>query len=181
MKLSNHFLISTPSLSDTIFKKSIILLCEHNKKGSMGIILNKPMLTKENKSLFLDALFDDNKIDSKIYFGGPVNLNTCFILHDSNYLTKETIQISDELSITSNHKIINDLKNGDGPNTYRLNIGYAGWNSGQLEEEIKNGDWLLTPAPSDFIFNVPDDKMWAQSTEKLGLNIQDICGPSGSA
>jgi len=179
--LCNHFLISTPSLNDTIFKKSIILLCEHNKTGSMGLILNKPMLTDQNKSLFLDKMFNNKKIVSKIYFGGPVNLNTCFILHDSNYLTRETIQISEELSITSSNKIINDLKKGQGPSTYRLNIGYAGWSSGQLEEEIQNGDWLLTPAPSDFIFKVPDEKMWAKSTENLGLNIQDICGQSGSA
>ena len=179
--LCNHFLISTQSLNDTIFKKSIILLCDHNKKGSMGLILNKPMLTEKNKSLFLDTIFDNSELDSKIYFGGPVDLNTCFILHDTSYLNKETIQISDELSITSNNTIINDLKNGEGPSTYRLNIGYAGWSSGQLEEEIKNGDWLLTPAPNNFIFNVPDDQMWLQSTEKLGLNIQDICGTSGTA
>tara|TARA_Y100000590_G_scaffold468395_1_gene651020 strand:- start:158 stop:712 length:555 start_codon:yes stop_codon:yes gene_type:complete len=179
--LCNHFLISTQSLNDTIFKKSIILLCDHSHKGSMGLILNKPMLTEKNKSLFLDSIFNQTEINSKIYFGGPVDLNTCFILHDSSYLNNETIQISDELSITSNNKIINDLKNGKGPNTYRLNIGYAGWSSGQLEEEIQNGDWLLTPAQNNFIFKVPDEQMWTQSTEKIGLNIQDICGPSGTA
>ena len=64
--LCNHFLISTPSLNDTIFKKSIILLCDHDKKGSMGLILNKPMLTEKNKSLFLDTIFDNSELDSKI-------------------------------------------------------------------------------------------------------------------
>jgi len=180
-KLKNFFLIATPSLHDTIFKKSIILICEHDKKGSMGLILNKPMINKKNKSLFIDNIFNDKKIDSKIYFGGPVNINTCFILHDSSYLTNETVQISKELSLTSNKKIISDLKKGHGPETYRLNIGYAGWDAGQLEEEIENGDWLLTPAQQNFVFKTPDEKMWVQSTEKFGLNIQDICGQSGTA
>ena len=52
-KINNHFLIATPSLNDSIFKKSIILLCDHNSKGSMGLILNKPMTEDKNKSLFI--------------------------------------------------------------------------------------------------------------------------------
>ena len=180
-KINNHFLIATPSLNDSIFKKSIILLCDHNKKGSMGLILNKPMTEDKNKSLFIDTIFDGSVENTKIYFGGPVDLNTCFILHDSSYLTKETLKISNDISLTSNNKIINDLKNGIGPNSYRLNIGYAGWSAGQLESELKNGDWLLAPADHNMIFNVPDNEMWTYSTKALGLNIQDICGAAGDA
>ena len=108
-KLNNQFLIAMPSLHNTLFEKSIILLCEHNDKGSMGLIINKPMIaSNEDKSLFIDTIFDNAKIDSKIYFGGPVDLNTFFVLHDANYLTKETLNISDTISLTSNKKIIND-------------------------------------------------------------------------
>ena len=180
-KLNNQFLIATPSLHDTIFKKSIILICDHSSKGSMGLILNKPMIEDKNQSLFIETIFDGSNLDSKIYFGGPVDLNTCFILHDSTYLTKETLQLSNEISLTSNNKIIEDLKHGIGPDTYRLNIGYAGWSSGQLEEEIKNGDWLFMPANSDMIFNVPDQEMWQYSNKCLGLNINEILGPAGKA
>ena len=179
--LQNYFLVAMPNLNDSIFKKSIILLCNHNKDGSMGLILNKPMKTNKNKTILLNTIFNDSKFESQLYFGGPVNLNTCFILHDSNYLNKETIKISDELSLTSSKKIISDLKKGQGPSSFRLNIGYAGWSSGQLEKEIKNGDWLLTPASSNFIFNVPYNEMWKNSTSNLGLDIKDICGPSGEA
>ena len=62
-----------------------------------------------------------------------------------------------------------------------FNIGYAGWSAGQLEQEIKNGDWLLTPASSQFIFNVPHNKMWEKSTHSLGLDINEIYGQSGEA
>ena len=180
-KINNHFLIATPSLNDSIFKKSIILLCDHSKEGSMGLIINKPMTEDKNKSLFVDTIFDGSIVDTKIYFGGPVDLNTCFILHDSNYLTKETLKISKDISLTSNNRIIDDLKNGTGPNSYKLNIGYAGWSAGQLEDEIKNGDWILAPADDNLIFNIPDNEMWSQSTKYLGLNIQDICGSPGDA
>ena len=181
-KLINNFLIATPSLHNTIFKKSIILLCDHSKKGSMGLILNKPMSEDKNQALFSNIIFDGSDLDTKIYFGGPVDLNTCFILHDSNYLNHETLKISKDVSLTSNNKIINDLKEGDGPNTYKLNIGYAGWSAGQLENEIKNGDWLFAPATSDIIFNVPDNEMWKYSMRSLGLDeTQDIFGQAGDA
>ena len=180
-KLKNYFLVAMPNLNDSIFKKSIVLLCEHNKEGSMGLIINKPMKAKEDQKTLINSFFNDSLLKTKLYFGGPVNLNTCFILHDSDYKTKETMKISKELSLTSNKKIVNDLKKGQGPNTFRLNIGYAGWSRGQLEEEIKNGDWLLTPASSKFIFNVPHQKMWESSTNNFGLNIKDICGQSGDA
>ena len=180
-ELTNHFLIATPSLHDTLFKESIILLCDHSKKGSMGLILNKPMIEDKNQTLFIDTIFDCADIDEKIYFGGPVDINTCFILHDSKYLTKETLKVSNDISLTSNEKIIDDLKNGAGPTSYRLNIGYAGWSSGQLEKEMKNGDWLFMPADADIIFNVPDKDMWQHSNRCLGLDINQIYGKAGKA
>tara|TARA_Y100000817_G_scaffold190037_1_gene148495 strand:- start:109 stop:663 length:555 start_codon:yes stop_codon:yes gene_type:complete len=180
-KLTNHFLIATQSLNDTIFKESIILLCDHSEKGSMGLILNKPMIEDQNQAILMNTIFDNQEFNDKIYFGGPVDLNTCFILHDSKYLTKETLKVSKEISLTSNEKIIDDLNQGIGPNSYRLNIGYAGWSSGQLEQEIKNGDWLFMPAQADIIFNVPDNEMWKHSNKCLGLDINQIYGTAGKA
>jgi len=180
-KLTNHFLIATPNLSDTIFKESIILICDHSKKGSMGLILNKPMIEDENQALLINTIFDSNNMNNKIYFGGPVDINTCFILHDSKYFTKDTLKVSNEISLTSNEKIIDDLKKEHGPSSYRLNIGYAGWSAGQLEKEIKNGDWLLMPADADIIFNVPDNEMWHHSNRCLGLDINQIYGTAGKA
>ena len=179
--LKNYLLISTPGLNDSIFRKSIILLCEHDKNGAMGIILNKPIISEKNKSSFLKVIFENIKINSKIYFGGPVNLQHCFVLHDESYLTNDTIKISDEVSLTSNNKIIEDIKNNIGPENYKINVGYAGWNCGQLENEIKNGDWLVKPFSQNFIFNINDKDMWEFSTIDLGLDPNDFMGKSGKA
>ncbi len=179
--LRNYLLISTPGLNDSIFRKSIILLCEHNADGAMGLILNKPIISKENKSSFLKELFNEMKINSKIYFGGPVNIQHCFVLHDENYLTNDTIKISNEVSLTSNNQILNDIKNNIGPDNYKINMGYAGWDKGQLEDEIKNGDWLLKPLTQNFIFDISDKEMWEFSTLDLGLNPDEFMGKSGKA
>ena len=179
--LRNYILISTPGLNDSIFRKSIILLCEHDENGAMGLILNKPILSDNNKSSFLKEIFENMKIDSKIYFGGPVNLQHCFVLHDESYLTTDTVKISNEVSLTSNNKIIDDIKNNIGPENYKINMGYAGWDKGQLEDEIKNGDWLIKPFSQNFIFNISDQDMWEFSTIDLGLDPNNFMGKSGRA
>tara|TARA_B100000959_G_C14758347_1_gene532214 strand:+ start:141 stop:695 length:555 start_codon:yes stop_codon:yes gene_type:complete len=179
--LSNYLLISTPGLNDSIFRKSIILICEHNENGAMGLILNKPILSGKNKSSFLKEIFEDMKINSKVYFGGPVNLQHCFVLHDESYLTNDTMKISEEVSLTSNTRIIEDIKNDIGPENYKISMGYAGWDKNQLEDEIKNGDWLIKPFSQNFIFNISDKDMWELSTIDLGLDPNDFMGKSGRA
>ena len=179
--LRNYLLISTSELNDSIFRKSIILLCEHDDNGAMGLILNKPIISDNNKSSFLKVVFENMKINSKIYFGGPVNLQHCFVLHDESYLTNDTIKISEEVSLTSNNKIIEDIKNNIGPENYKINMGYAGWDKGQLEDEIKNGDWLIKPFSQNFIFNISDQDMWEFSTIDLGLDPNDFMGKAGRA
>ena len=119
--------------------------------------------------------------DLFLYFGGPVNLQHCFVLHDESYLTNDTMKISEEVSLTSNTKIIEDIKNNLGPENYKINMGYAGWDKNQLEDEIKNGDWLIKPFSQNFIFNISDKDMWELSTIDLGLDPNDFMGKSGRA
>tara|TARA_Y100000590_G_scaffold463247_1_gene629554 strand:+ start:651 stop:1205 length:555 start_codon:yes stop_codon:yes gene_type:complete len=179
--LKNYLLISTPGLNDSIFRKSIILICEHDNNGAMGLILNKPLISGDDKSSFLKVIFENMKINSKIYFGGPVNLEHCFVLHDESYRTKDTIKISNEISLTSNNKIIEDIKNNIGPENFKINMGYSGWDKGQLEDEIKNGDWLLKPFSQNFIFDISDQDMWEFSTFDLGFDSNNYIGKSGQA
>jgi len=103
------------------------------------------------------------------------------VLHDNSYLCKDTIKISKSISLTSNNQIVDDIKNNIGPENYKINMGYAGWDKGQLESEIKNGDWLLKPLTDDFIFNISDQDMWEFSTLDLGFDSHDYMGKSGQA
>ena len=178
---SNKLLLTMPHIKDPIFSKSIIYLFNHNKNGSMGVIINKPIDQKNLDKLKLET--DLNKFDSKlrIYFGGPVSLDMGFILHDNEYTTKQTIKLSRSISLTSNSKIIKDLKDGNGPRKYRFSIGYSGWSEGQLEDEIQAGDWIVLPAKSNLIFNLSDSKQWENITKQYGFDFNDLSGLSGSA
>tara|TARA_B100001750_G_C15228264_1_gene456806 strand:+ start:22 stop:567 length:546 start_codon:yes stop_codon:yes gene_type:complete len=176
--LNNHLLIAMPQLNDTIFKQSVILICEDNTEGTMGLIVNKPIDSADDQSKFIINEYTNNKI----YFGGPVNLNVCFILHDNSYSLNKTLLVSNDILLTSSKQIIKDIKEGLGPENFKFNMGYAGWDKGQLEKEIKNGDWLLIPNPKNFIFDIPDHEKWDYTANKLGMNFNDAWGaPGGEA
>ena len=173
-KMKNQFLISMPNMSDSIFEKSIVYICEEQTDGYMGVIINKPIF---NKNDILDNLEMINmKKISDIYFGGPVKINHGLVLHSKNYKTEGTIRVSTNISLTSNDKIINDIGRGKGPEKYKFIVGYSGWSQGQLEKEIENGDWLLSSLNENYIFKNNDDKKWRNAFADLGLEIDFFTG-----
>ena len=181
MKLTNYFLISSPNLDDQLFEHSLIYICEHDNKGAMGLIINKPF-PKENLNLILEETGLINlKPLPNIYLGGPVGMNNGLFLHTSKYYTQGTQQISNELSITSNNIVINDLSKGIGPKNFRFSLGYTGWDKDQLDKEVENGDWLLMPSSSKLIFKIPDEKKWSKASSQFGVDLMNISGNTGFA
>ena len=87
--------------------------------------------------------------------------------------SNDTIELSSGISLTSSDSILNDIKNNIGPKNYKINMGYAGWDKGQLEDEIKNGDWLLKPVTKNFIFDIPDKNKLKASKKTLTTLFQD--------
>ena len=181
MNLTNYFLISSPNLNDQVFGQSLIYICEHDNNGAMGLIINKPF-PKNNLNIILKQTGLINlKPLPNVYLGGPVGITNGFFLHTSQYSSKGTQQISNDLSITSNNIIVNDLKNGIGPNYFRFSLGYTGWDKNQLNNEVENGDWLLMPASKKLIFNIPDEKKWDTASSQFGVDIMNISGNTGFA
>ena len=171
--LNNHLIIAMPHLNDTIFNKAVILINDHTSDGAMGLIINKPINSKDASKILLNGFNSiAEKIKNNIYFGGPVNLESCFILHDNSYLIDKSLSVSPNLSLTSDIKAIDDIAKGIGPKYFKFNMGYSGWSSGQLEKEIKNGDWLILKNPDNFIFDVPDEKKWVHIINKLGIDFR---------
>ena len=168
-------------MNDPIFTKSLIYVCENNSEGSLGIIINKPIVSKNAEDILQETGLEKIRPSFDLYFGGPVNMQMGMILHDTGYKVEGTLNVSTTIALTSNKKIVDDLKNGGGPDQFRFSMGYTGWSSKQLEQEIENGDWLLMPADTDFIFSIPDSEKWQNATNKMGINILDLGGSAGLA
>jgi len=166
-----------PHLSESVFDKGIIYICEHNNDGAMGIMINKPIpdIGRLLKKMDLKEI----NPSLSVYLGGPVDIGKGFIIHEKGYQTNGTLEISKNISLTSNSKVIGDILEGNGPNNYRFALGYSGWGPGQLEDELKQGDWLLLPADKNLIFNTPDNLMWEIACQKLGINLKNLGGTAG--
>ncbi len=172
--MKGHILISMPHLTDPYFGRSLVFICEHDENGAMGLIVNKPFDDESVKEIFPTLIINDdaiNDIISPMYFGGPVSLERGFILHTPDYLTDATLQVNQDFSLTSNSAIIEAIQLGDGPRSYKMMLGYAGWGEGQLEREIENGDWLFQEVSEDFIFSGNESEKWISATQSFGIEM----------
>ena len=176
---SNNFLISMPHLNDSIFGESLIYICDHNKSGAMGIIINKPIPSRKMTNILTQIGLEQLKPNLEVCFGGPVQIEMGMVLHDHKYQNDKTINITKSISLTSDMNIIHDIKNGSGPKNFKVALGYSGWDKGQLESEIENGDWLLVPANYDLIFNTPSKKMFQKLQSLINIDINNLSGTSG--
>ena len=158
-------LISEPFLNDPNFKRTIILLTEHNEEGSVGFIMNKP-----TELSFNDAIDDFPDFESPIYFGGPVQLNTLQFIHKAGNIIEGSIEIMPGLFWGGNFESLKEqmeigrLK----PEDFRFFIGYSGWDEGQLLEEMKINSWIVADAKIDDIFSDQPDSLWRDILKSMG-------------
>lgn len=149
----------------------------------MGVIINQPI------DMNLGEVFDYLKIKTEdeslqqqpIFFGGPVHEEQGFVLHNSKKTWQNSHTISDKISLTASGDILKDIAIGQGPEEKLIALGYAGWDAGQLEEEMGQNSWLSVPADPKIIFSTPIEKRWQHAADLLGINLLLLSDEIGHA
>ncbi len=158
-------LLGEPFIADDSFRKSVVLLTEHNEMGSIGFIVNKStdIFTQD----IVPELITGNY---PVYFGGPVEPNTLHFIHTLGELIPGSIQVTDDIYWGGDIQAINVLIEEDkiSDNNIRFFVGYSGWENEQLTEEIENKSWWLTTAKVKQIFYSDIENMWADLVKELG-------------
>ena len=171
--LVNKCLVAMPDMSDERFESAVIYICSHDeKKGTMGLVLNKPCLLSFSEvlsQLHIPSQLDKSKYP-KVLWGGPVEQIRGFILHSSDFVGFETEKITDDLSITASVDVLTEIAKENGPKKYLLALGYSHWDVGQLELEIAGNSWLVFDANEDFLFDCPINKKWEKALSVIGVN-----------
>ena len=163
-----------PHMNDPFFSKSVVLICDHNSHGSMGIILNKKLDQKKSNLEFGVETLSKERV---IFFGGPVMVNFILLLHNEKKLEDTSYKIAENLFLSNNGFTNNKIRISN----KKFISGYAGWSKGQLENEIKNGDWIVQKARDDLIFETDCEKIWNNAMKSLGFNYDDLSINGGSA
>ncbi len=160
-------LLSEPFMGDYYFGRSVVLLAEHNKEGSMGIILNKPISTQLN-----DVVQDFPEINLPLYLGGPVENNRLFYIHTISDKISDSIEVAKNLYWGGKLDDIIELANLGLLNNenIRFFLGYSGWSGQQLDSELKKNSWAITPITAYQIFHIKPDLLWKKLTRQLGAD-----------
>ncbi|QOI11177.1 YqgE/AlgH family protein [Blochmannia endosymbiont of Colobopsis nipponica] len=187
MNLQNHFLVAMPSLQDPLFKQSVVYICEHNKYGAMGIVINKPVekFTIENilNNLKITSTNRDPSItlDKPVFFGGPLADDRGFILHTPCKGFGSSVEISPQMMITTSKDVLETLGTTAQPKNILIALGYSGWIKGQLEQELIENTWLTVPATKEVLFNTPVAARWHEAAKILGIDMRNIINKAGHA
>lgn len=158
-------LIAEPFMLDPNFKRSVVLLCEHQKDGSLGFILNKSLDMKIN-----DLISDFPEFDSTVYYGGPVQTDTVHYIHNVGDMLQNSNMISDGIFWGGDFERLKLLIDAGEVTTdnIRFFVGYSGWSSGQLNEEMRYGSWVLGDLAAEFIFKNNGLSLWSNVLNKKG-------------
>ena len=180
INLTHHFLIAMPGLEDAAFARSVVYVCEHNERGALGLIINKP------SDINLKFLFDKVELPlgrsdlllSPVFQGGPVQVDRGFVLHEPTFAQSEkpaesvyasTMCIPGGLEITTSKDVLEALSTGYGPRKVFISLGYSSWGQGQLESEISDNSWLTVGADPAVIFDTPVEQRYDKALMLLGL------------
>lgn len=183
INLTNHFLIAMPAMTDPFFAKSLTYVCEHNAEGAMGIVVNRPI------SLTLSELFAQINMplkqaaleDMPVHFGGPVQTDRGFVLHNAGGKWQSTLQVNDKIELTTSKDILQAVGEGTGPEHLLVTLGYAGWSEGQLEQELAANAWLSVPASAHILFDIPAEERLPAAMALLGVDYASLSEEAGHA
>jgi len=181
--LTNQLLIAMPAMADPNFSTTVTLICEHNADGALGITINRP-LTLKLAGLFEQLSVDDpdpGVANHPVLSGGPVGTERGFVLHGPDSSYENTLAVSNDIRLTLSRDIIDDLASGDGPEKLLVALGYAGWEAGQLENEMLANSWLSVPATPELVFDTPFAERWDSAARTLGIDIARMSSDAGHA
>ena len=150
-------LITEPFADDDYFGRAVILLCEHNDEGSFGFVLNKYIEVEINEL----SDFDLNQI--RISTGGPVGNGHLYFLHTLGEQLNDSVHIVDNIYSGGSFKEIQNLAKMGliKEKTIRFFLGYSGWTTNQLENELKHNTWLVADVIStESIMNTENNTIW---------------------
>lgn len=181
--LAPGLLLASPSLGDPNFEKTVVLLGHHDDEGALGWIINGTTLMTVEELLRSSGMLspalrrrrDQGQLGPGLtrpaQLGGPVDPVTGWILfRHTEFAPDNVITLGSGLGVTGDAAALTAVINGEGPDDFRLLVGYSGWGPGQLEDELREGAWL--PAPADallpaLVFETPNERIWEEAYRRL--------------
>lgn len=157
-------LIAHPNIEQGLFAKSVILITENHRRGTVGFILNKPSELKLSQVLERHGI-DWTTVPNELFTGGPLNQSALIMIHTGEWYSQNTMSFTKNLSISSDNIMMEKVSMGNFPNKFRFVSGLSAWMPGQLDTEIKSQTWLTFEPNEDIIFNYTGSAQWRKAVD----------------
>lgn len=180
--LTGQFLLATPGMSDPRFAHAVIAICAHDAKGAVGVGIGGTVA-----GLGLHDVLEQFEIapgaapNAAIHFGGPVETRRGFVLHSTDWSGQDTVEVAGRWALTGTVDVLRAIAAGNGPTRWTVALGYAGWESGQLEGELTRAGWINVTGEPSLIFDVPAEERWARAYEQAGVDARLLATEIGRA
>jgi len=117
----------------------------------------------------------------RVLAGGPVQPERGFVLHDDPRPWASTLRFGQGLAVTTSRDILASVGKEGLPSEIIVSLGYAGWDAGQLEEELAQNSWLTVPAKASILFELPPEERLPAAMQKLGVSFTQLSDVAGHA
>lgn len=158
------FLVASESLNDPNFSQTVVLLLEYDENGAVGLIINRP-----TEILLASLLPEEKNLRDRrelLFIGGPVGRTQLFLLLQSTARPEHSQRIVDGVYATTSLETLREIIAKESPVAFQAYAGYSGWGPGQLDAELMRGDWVVTPADSETVFDKATDTIWHELIRK---------------
>ncbi|WP_404380858.1 YqgE/AlgH family protein [Caenispirillum salinarum] len=176
-------LVAMPAMEDTNFSRTVVYVCAHTSEGAMGLVVNRTI-----DQLSFDDILEQMDIEPgvgtqsiRVHFGGPVEAARGFVLHTADYRDEGTLPVDSNISLTATADVLKDIAKGSGPRRRLMVLGYAGWGSGQLDEELKENAWLICPPDEKLLFGEDNEAKWNTAMKLMGIDMSRLSDTAGHA
>jgi putative transcriptional regulator len=155
--LQGHIILDGGKLHGSFFHRSVVLICQHDDEGALGLILNRATENKVGEAIV--ANLPESVKEKSLFIGGPVQPKTLSFLHSDDFLPGANVMTN--LNLGHSIDALVDLSESfSATQKLRLFAGYSGWSAGQLDNEMSRRDWLVHPATLELVFHPEPDQLW---------------------
>ncbi|MDP3939346.1 MAG: YqgE/AlgH family protein [Deltaproteobacteria bacterium] len=174
-----RFLVAARGMRDPRFSETVILLVVHDENGTMGLVINRPTKVPLSKALPQISWPDDPP--RYLFLGGPVIPQGVSFLLRSRETPEPALRILDGVFHSGSPALLAETAAGKAPGTeFRVFAGHAGWAPGQLDGELKRGDWRVLEAQAEDVFHEPPSEIWQELVQRAEGEWVRLhgCGPA---
>jgi putative transcriptional regulator len=163
VSLRGQLLVAGPALLDPNFHRTVVLVCEHDENGAMGLVLNRPSPIPADQAI--PELADALGAGERLWVGGPVQTTSVVVLADFT-AAGDGMPVAGQVGLVLPDTDLEDVATA--VHRARAFLGYAGWGGGQLDGEVANEDWIVADFAPDDAFTDAPEQLWSRVLERKG-------------